>query len=198
MCVVLAVLSGCNQEGKQEIKQVHAKWEQAYLNRDGKEFYELLALPSQDYYSLILSYARNANRMQIEQSPAIERFQILLLRQMLTGEQMAELNGKSYVILTIDEGWFDPDYAWTETIRDIKFSSENYASAEIVLEGGFAGSGDTHEGMSSHNLNMEPRFFTEIAEFGVVPGRLTGAWLHLARVALVEPSLLAAKRLLNS
>lgn len=136
VCVLLsAALSGCNQEGREDIVQAHADWDQAYLDRDGERFYELLALPAQDYYSRILSYARSANRLQIEQSPAMERFQILLLRQMLTGKEMAALDGKSFVVMTIDEGWFDPANAWTETIRGIKFSGENYASAEMVLDG---------------------------------------------------------------
>lgn len=136
VCVLLAsVVAGCDQVDRDEIHQVHAAFDQAMVSRDGEMVVNMLAHPAIEYYKRVLSYAQHATARQVRQSPAIEKFQILMVRQKLTKEEMARLDGRSFVRIIIDEGWFEPNFRRPErTITDIRFKGGNVASAALVLD----------------------------------------------------------------
>ena len=137
VCVLLAsVVAGCDQANREEIRAVHATLEQAIVSRDGQTVAAMMAHPSVEYHDRLLSYAGLATRQQVKQSPAFERFLILILRQVMTKEEMAQLDGRRFVSKIVSEGWFEPNFRRpVRTIADIQFTSSNVASAALVVDG---------------------------------------------------------------
>jgi hypothetical protein len=135
LLLISILLPGCEDPSAPEIRASFDEINRLFDTREGEKAVALLAPPSIRQYDQWLPYARSATRDQIAALPAVDRAEILMMRHRLTRSELETLDGRAYLILGTNRGWFATD----SNSADIQLGRirvrDTTASAEIIDDG---------------------------------------------------------------
>lgn len=95
---------------------------------DGETAASLYARPTLEYYDRLVKLAREAKRDEIAKLTPLERYEIIRLRHRSTLAEMKPLDGRGYIKLAVNKGWWkgNDEYVDEETqLADIKVTGSS-------------------------------------------------------------------------
>jgi hypothetical protein len=110
LAFVLISLPACEPPEAQHVRDAWQEFTDALNSGDGKTATGLLTQRIFDQYDAWLDVARRGSRDQVKALDAAARAEIVKMRHRLPG-QLAGLDGKKYLTLAIDKGWYAADPA---------------------------------------------------------------------------------------
>jgi hypothetical protein len=115
---MLAMCSGCkDDETRRKLPFVDLTKQYYGANNEqkGEQVVSLLSKSSFDRYTRLMELALNAERSTVLKLPGHDRFEVLLIRQMMTRAQVKKMDARGYIVHATNEGWWvgdKPDFLY--------------------------------------------------------------------------------------
>ncbi len=103
--IVLLLVSCSGSKDEENIRLVHARFQDAIIRQDGSVIVEILDSKSRAHYDTLLTRVKNLGRAELEALPVAERLETLLARVRVPGTELANMTGEDLLKRSISAGW---------------------------------------------------------------------------------------------
>jgi hypothetical protein len=124
-------VAACDDPRAEDVRASYDQVFESFNSRDGRGAVALLTKASIDQMDRAVNMARKGTREQIKALPPIDRIEVIAIRNRLTAAELAEIDGRSWLILSTERGW---ETGEAPEIGRITFQGSS-ASAEVLEEG---------------------------------------------------------------
>ncbi len=104
--LALLLLSGCDGGARDEVKAVFEAYTSALRSKNGDAFLKLIDPENVKHYGQVVEIARSGDRLAVQRLTWTQKYDVTMLRNRFTAEELKKMDGAEYVRTCVNRGWF--------------------------------------------------------------------------------------------
>jgi hypothetical protein len=109
----------------------------AILNRDGVKAYSLVDENTREYYSISAKRALRLPEKETRKLNILDKINVLLARHSIDKSKLSTMNGKTFFIYAVDQGWISEESVSKIKIKVVTVNN-NFGKSHLITEKGEA------------------------------------------------------------
>jgi hypothetical protein len=104
--LIVILIQGCDGGAKDEVKAVFEAYTAALRAKDGDAFLKLIDPENIKSYGYLVEVARSGDRLAVQRLTWTQKYDVTMLRNRFTVEELKKMDGAEYVRTCVNRGWF--------------------------------------------------------------------------------------------
>lgn len=138
LCLCMWYTVAAQKSTEQQVQQVFENYKQALLADDGATAVQYLDKRTENYYTQVLEWTLHADSSTIAGMRFFDKMMVLLVRHRTNDDDLKQMNGRSLMIYSINEGMVGKEGMESNTIGKVSVDGE-MALGDFIIAGESSG-----------------------------------------------------------